>query len=79
MFSTMFFTILISTVLVMLLTPTPEMPQAEKPNLDDFDIPTAAEDRVVQEVFGTVMSKGGNCIYFSDLYYEDITTSGGGK
>lgn len=44
-----------------------------KPNtLEDFAFPTASHDRVVPEVFGTVMIRGLNCLWYGDLSTREI-------
>jgi len=62
----------IVTVAVVLFAPKPQMPEAELPNLDKFQFPTADEGRVVQEVYGTVLVGGANCFYADNLRNEII-------
>ncbi len=48
-------------------------------NLKDFDIPTADESRPIPVVFGTVLVKGSNVVWYGDLKTKKIKKSGGKK
>lgn len=63
-------------LLVVLLTPPPDMPGAEKPSMSDFNMVTATSDRIVPECFGTV-KLSPNLIKFSDYVAEPIDISQG--
>lgn len=58
-----------TTVVGALLTPHPKMRASA---LGDFDLPTAQEGRAVPIVFGTVMIKGGNTVWWGDLRTQAI-------
>jgi len=66
--------LILAVVIAVVFTPTPQMPQAQMPNLDNFVSPTADESRVVQEVFGTTLIRGSNCFFFDNLRNEIIYT-----
>lgn len=53
-----------STVVGALLAPHPHISPSA---LGDFSIPTAQEGRAIPVVFGTVMIKGGNTVWWGDL------------
>ena len=59
-----------STVLSMLMQPRPLPPIAA--SLSDFQVPTAEEGRPVPVIFGTVLIKGANVIWYGDLKKEEI-------
>ena len=58
-----------------LLAPHPHGPQPSA--LGDFSIPTASEGRAIPVVFGTVMIKGGNTVWWGDLKSKPIKLSAG--
>ena len=60
----------ISTVLSMVLQPRPVPPISA--SLSDFQVPTAEEGRVLPVVFGTVLEKGANVVWYGDLKKEEI-------
>ena len=47
--------------------------------LDEFDLPTAEENRPIPVVFGTVLMRGPNVTWAGDLKVEEIRKSAGGK
>jgi hypothetical protein len=64
-----------TTVVGALLAPHPHGPQPSA--LGDFSVPTAEEGRAIPVVFGTVMIKGGNTVWWGDLSSKPIKVSGG--
>uniref|UniRef100_UPI0035B41C46 hypothetical protein n=1 Tax=Paenirhodobacter enshiensis TaxID=1105367 RepID=UPI0035B41C46 len=48
-------------------------------SLDDFDIPTAEEGRVIPVVFGTVLLTGANVVWAGDLKVTAIKKKGSKK
>ena len=59
------------------LTPKPPKPQAAE--LKDFDAPTAEEGRPIPVVFGAVLLRGANVVWYGDLEAEPIKKKGGKK
>ena len=59
-----------SSVLSVLMQPKPLPPIAA--SLSDFQVPTAEEGRPVPVIFGTVLIKGANVIWYGDLRQEAI-------
>lgn len=60
----------VSTVLQAILAPKPTGP---KPlSITDFDVPTAEEGRPIPVVFGEVLVKGPNVVWYGDLYVQKI-------
>jgi hypothetical protein len=64
-----------TTVVGALLAPHPHGPQPSA--LGDFSVPTAEEGRAIPVVFGTVMIKGGNTVWWGDLKSKPIKVSAG--
>ena len=64
-------------VLSMVLQPKQIPPPAA--GLSDFQVPTAEAGRPVPVVFGTVMIKGPNVVWYGDLFVSPIEKSSGGK
>jgi hypothetical protein len=66
-----------STVLQIVLAPRPPKPKPAA--LSDFEVPTAEEGRPIPVVFGTVMIKGPNVVWYGDLRSAAIKKKGGKK
>lgn len=60
-----------------LLAPKPSLPSSNANSLDDFNVTTNSNSRVIPEVFGTVEIKG-NVIWYGDLRSKEITKYVGG-
>ena len=56
---------ILSTVLSMVFRPKPIPPAAAA--LSDFQVPTAEAGRPIPVVFGTVLIKGPNVVWYGDL------------
>lgn len=54
--------------------PKPQTPEAGK-----LDVPTAQEGDSIPVVFGTVLIKKSNVVWYGDARAEPIYSSGGGK
>lgn len=70
------YTLLIYAVLFVVsefLRPKPDLENAKPAGLGDFQFPTTTEDRVVPLVWGTVLIKGPNVIWYGDLRKRAIT------
>lgn len=61
-------------ILIMELTPKPDLPQAKRYGLNDFSLPTATEDRAHSVGFGT-FKVAGNVIWFGDYNAVPVTES----
>jgi hypothetical protein len=68
---------IVSTALQLLLAPKP--PSAKAATLEDFDVPTAEQDRPIPVIFGTVWITGPNVVWYGDLRTEGIPAPGGKK
>lgn len=68
---------IIASILSMVLTPVPPPPRAA--SLSDFKVPTAEAGRPVPVIFGTVMMKGPNVVWYGNLFTDPIPFSGGGS
>jgi hypothetical protein len=55
----------------------PKPPEPKPPMLKDFDVPTAEQGRPVPVVFGTVVLKSPNIVWYGDLAYTPIKSKGG--
>lgn len=67
-----FLTWLIITVVSMLLKPKPKLPNAQRYNVNEFEIPTASEDR--PQVYGVGTFKvAGNVIWYGDYQAQAVT------
>lgn len=71
-----FFTLLIlvaTIVLSELLRPKPDIENARPAGIGDFQFPTATEGRVVPLIWGRVLIKGPNVVWYGDLQQDAIT------
>lgn len=59
------------------LAPKPPVPKPA--SISDFDIPTAEEGRAIPVVFGEVLVRGANVVWYGDLYASPIKSGGGKK
>lgn len=61
-----------ASLLVQLLTPTPDIPKPKKYGLSEFDFPTATEDRALPLIFGTV-PVSGNVLWSGDYRADELS------
>lgn len=54
-------------------------PKAKDPTAGQLDVPTAGEGDNIPVVFGTVVIKDANVIWYGDSSTTEIVKSGGGK
>lgn len=59
------------------LAPRPPTPKPAA--LSDVDAPTAEEGRPIPVVFGAVLIRGPNVVWYGDLRADPIYSSAGGK
>lgn len=57
----------------------PKTPQPQAAELKDFYAPTADEGRPVPVVFGTVLVRSANVVWYGDLRTTPIRSKGGKK
>ncbi len=57
------------------LTPKPQTERAKPAGLGDFELPTATEGRPVPLLWGRVLIKGPNVVWYGDLSQEKIQTT----
>lgn len=55
----------------------PRPPEPTPPMLKDIDVPTAEEGRPVPVVFGTMVVKSPNIVWYGDLGYLPVYSDGG--
>lgn len=58
---------------------TPKPPEPKPASLSDVDAPTAEEGRPIPVVFGTVLLRGSNVVWYGDLQADPIKKKGGKK
>ena len=75
----MLIALVVSTVVMLVLTPKPPTQTRKPASLEDFDVPVAEDGRAVPWIFGEGEIKGYNVVYYGDLGTEPIKISGGGK
>lgn len=66
-----------AAILSMVMTPPPIPPASA--SLSEFQVPTATAGRPIPVVFGTVLVKGPNVVWYGDLYADPIPAPKGGK
>jgi hypothetical protein len=69
--------IVVATLISSALAPKP--PEPKPASLSDVDVPTAEEGRPIPVVFGSVLLRGSNVVWYGDLEAEPIRKSGGKK
>ena len=62
----------ITVVLAELLRPKPDIENARRVGLGDFQFPTATESRSVPLIFGRVRMRGPNVVWYGDLDQEAV-------
>ena len=55
----------------------PRPPQPRPPSVEDFEVPTAEEGREIPVVFGTVLIKSPNVVWYGDIRYSRVRTKAG--
>ncbi|MCM2480210.1 hypothetical protein [Serpentinimonas maccroryi] len=71
------FIFVVSSFLSAALAPRPPAPKPAA--LADIDAPTAEEGRPIPVVFGAVLIRGPNVVWYGDLVADPIHSSSGGK
>ena len=56
-----------------------ETARTQPASLSDVDAPTAEEGRPIPVVFGTVLLRGSNVVWYGDLEADPIKKKGGKK
>lgn len=57
----------------------PKPPEPKPASLSDVDVPTAEEGRPIPVVFGSVLLRGANVVWYGDLAADPIKKKGGKK
>ena len=63
-----------TTILSYIFRPKPEGPA----ELDEFDFPTADNQRPIPVIFGTVLLRSPNVLWYGDLRTQEVTKNAGG-
>ena len=71
--------VLIIAAVVLSIALAPKPPKPKPASITDFEVPTAEEGRPVPVVFGTVIVKGANVVWYGDLSARPFYASGGKK
>lgn len=69
--------LVVSSLLSSALAPRPPQPRAAAPS--DVQVPSAEEGRPIPVVFGMVLLRAPNVVWYGDLLAEPIMGGGGGK
>ena len=69
--------IVVAALVSVALAPKP--PEPKPASLSDVDAPTAEEGRPSPVVFGTVLLRGANVVWYGDLAADPIRKKGGKK
>jgi hypothetical protein len=69
--------IIVAALISVALAPKP--PEPKPAALSDIDAPTAEEGRPIPVVFGSVLIRGANVVWYGDLDADPIKKSGGKK
>ena len=69
--------IVLATIVSAALAPKP--PEPKPAALSDVDAPTAEEGRPIPVVFGAVLLRGANVVWYGDLAADPIKKKGGKK
>ena len=67
--------LVIAVVLVIVLAPKP--PQANAPEFEEPEIPTANEGSPIPVVFGKHIVKSSNVVWYGDIAYAPVKSEGG--
>ena len=69
--------LIVSSLISAALAPKP--PEPKPATLTDVEVPTAEEGRPIPVVFGVVMLRGANVVWYGDLEADPIKKKGGKK
>ena len=67
----------IAVVVIVAVALQPQVPGVKPPSLNDISVPTAEQGRPVAKVFGTYVVQSPNIVWYGDLGYTKIKSSGG--
>lgn len=73
MYWNLFLNLLISTLLQEALRPKTHFDRPKPAGLDEFNFPTASENRAIPVVFGTKKLAAPNCLWYGDLVSKQVT------
>ena len=69
--------IVVAALVSVALAPKP--PEPKPASLSDVDAPTAEEGRPIPVVFGSVLLRGTNVVWYGDLAADPVRKKGGKK
>lgn len=72
----MAYVIVFIIALVVALAAAPKPQQPKPATLEDLDLPTAEIGRAIPVVFGTVLMKSPNVVWYGDLGYVAVKSGG---
>lgn len=66
-----------AVVIILAIALQPKVPSMKPPELSEIDVPTAEQGRPIAKVFGRVTVQAPNIVWYGDLGYNKIKSSGG--
>lgn len=63
---------LVVAIIAVALVPTPKGEVPKPASLNDIEAPTAEPGRPIPVVFGTMLLKSPNVVWYGDLYYTPV-------
>lgn len=69
--------VIVAAIVAIAMAPKPPVPKPAA--LGDFDVPTAEEGRPISKVFGDMLVRDPNNLWYGDLYSVPIKKKGGKK
>lgn len=63
---------IVALIVAVALVPRPNSDAQKPASLSDFEAPTAEPGRPIPVVFGTVLLKSPNVVWYGDLFYVPI-------
>lgn len=64
-------------VIIVAIALQPKPPETKPASLSDVDAPTAEQGKPIAKVFGTYVIQSPNIVWYGDLAYTAIKSSGG--
>lgn len=71
--------VIYAIVLIAAILSIPKPTEPQPSSLADVNVPTASADKPIPVVFGTVLLKSPNVVWYGDLSTTEIMSSGGKK
>lgn len=73
----MIYLVYAAIVVVLAFALQPKPPGQTPPSLSEIDVPTASQGKPVPKVFGQRIVQSPNVVWYGDLGYNKIKSSGG--